>query len=117
MGKKSRTFSSQQEEKMQNLSRTWERNQGLSPHSKKKRCKICQDHEKERQHSQVQSAMQSILVHVESQRQRKGCQVETVAPTWIVGQGYWKVLKMSQARSFRILQFFLYCVDFHEYQG
>merc|ERR1712119_63346 len=71
------------------------RNQGLSPHSKKERCKICQDHEKERQHSQVQSAMQSILVHVESQRQRKGCQIETVSPTWIVGQGYWQVIKVG----------------------
>merc|ERR1712168_764588 len=72
-----------------------QRNQGLSPHSKKKRCKICQDHEEERQHSQVQSAMQSILVHVESQRQREGCQVETVAPTWIVGQGYWKIIEID----------------------
>ena len=33
-----------------------------------KRCKICQDHEKEGQHSQVQGPMQSILVHTESQR-------------------------------------------------
>merc|ERR1712183_88 len=80
-----------------------QRNQGLSPHSKKKRCQICQDHEKERQHSQVQSAMQSILVHVESQRQRKGCQVETVAPTWVVGEGYWQVIEMSLARCFRLL--------------
>ena len=39
--------------------------------------------------------MQSILVYVESQWQRKGCQVETVAPTWIVGQGYWKIIEID----------------------
>merc|ERR1712168_1383367 len=85
-----------------------QRNQGLSPHSKKERCEICQDHEEERQHGQVQSAMQSILVHVESQRQREGCQVETIAPTWVVGQGYWKIIEIDDARKFHVYDVSLY---------
>merc|ERR1711962_1113158 len=83
-------------EQYQNSGSGNQRNQGLSPHSKKEGCKICQDHEKERQHSQVQGPMQSILVHTESQRERKSCQVETVSPTWIVGQGYWQIVEMNK---------------------
>ena len=71
-----------------------QRDQGFSPHSQKKRCKICQDHEKERQHSQVQGSMQSILVHVESERQRKGRQVEAVSSTRTRRQGHRKVIEM-----------------------